>query len=105
MKLQKPTTKTSKPSKRPKGRVTGLSIKDFWVKMFQENESKKLPDTELTKKARAEFPGRGKVVFDAVATVRSRYNHGVMTGGKKPSTQSNPYNKQPKPAKAKKKSA
>ena len=75
------------------GRTTGMSIQNFWCDLFTKNESKKLPDTELTKLAFKEFPGRGKKVFHAVSTIRSRFNRGLMTQGVRPKLHSSPHNR------------
>lgn len=86
---------------RSEGRTLKLGVNRTWVHLFEENEAlakkgKARADEEITAFLNKEFPDRKSAVFAAVATVRSRYNRGVLTGGKEPKIQSKPYNKEAK---------
>ncbi len=90
------------------GKRLKLGINQTWIHLFQENErlaksDKAKTDAEITEFMYSEFPGRKSKVFAQVATCRSRYNRGVITGGEPPKIQSNPYNKEEKKEKTSKK--
>lgn len=77
---------------------SGRGVNQTWVYLFETNEERKhkWTDEDISELLKKEFPKRKSKVFNAVSTVRSRYNRGVLTGGKKPKIQSSPYNKEEK---------
>jgi hypothetical protein len=97
------------PVKRSEGRTLKLGVVHTWVHLFQENERCKAADrrtdAEITEFLKKEFPERHSKVFEAVATVRSRYNKGLLTKGEVPKTQSSHYNKEEAPKASLKKSS
>jgi len=101
---KKVAVKSEGPVKRIEGKTLKMGVNQTWVHLFQKNETlpgaKRLGDMEISEFLKKEFPDRHSRVFDAVPTVRSRYNRGLLTQGEKPKTQSNPYNKEAAPVKS-----
>lgn len=80
------------------GKKFKLSINHTWVKLFSENEElaakgkKPLTDEKISETLHAEFPGRKTKAFDSVSSVRSRYNHGLLSQDAPPKVKSKAYN-------------
>lgn len=64
------------------GVATGLSVSEYWSKLFVSNSHKRLSDPELVELFRKEFPRRQKV--QPVGRVRSFYNRGLQGFGNPP---------------------
>jgi hypothetical protein len=58
---------------------------ESWVKFLT---TPGLSDAEISRMMKEEFPGRKSAIFDAVQTVRNRYNKGAFTKGEIPKQQS-----------------
>lgn len=90
-------TKVKKQDKRLLGKTTKVGVAATWVHIFEKNEKlpkpKKLTDPKITKFMQSEFPGRKSKVFEAVNTVRCRYNRGILTKCQVPKVQSKQYDR------------
>lgn len=83
---------------RPKGQIVdrsrsgGLSVSEYWVKLFQANERRHQSDARLTEQMLRAFPDRWEsAILYEVNRVRQRYNRGLLTGGRRPRPQSRRY--------------
>lgn len=90
-KVAKKAPKKAEVGKRPVGKKWGLGIVATWVRLFKENTKLKQSDELITKFLFAEFPGRDSAIFNHVATVRTRYNKGLLTKGEVPKVASSAY--------------
>lgn len=83
------------------GKTLGLSIRDTWKHLFQENEKaakgSKKTDEQLQQFMRDEFPGRTGHNFTSpggVQAVRNYYNAGNFDKGEIPEVPSQKYNEE-----------
>ena len=78
---------------RPVGTKSKVGIQETWVKLFEENESRKskLTDEQITERLHAEFPGWETTTFSQVQANRNKYNKGGFNKGVPPKIQSKSY--------------
>lgn len=79
------------------GVTSGLSVREYWAQLFVKNAKAKLTDGELARAIRTEFPRPGRAVPKdhteaGIPKVRSWYNNGGCTEGKRPKVQALQYN-------------
>ena len=88
-----------------KSKSKGLGVCEMWVELFELNElrfydrnfKKVLSDEQITKAMLKAFPERrDSKILHLPNKVRSRYNRGILTHGKKPKIQSCKYIKNSK---------
>lgn len=73
---------TTVPGPRLVGTVSGLGIKETWVKVFEDNFKNKLTDKQITALMHKNYPDRNSPTFEKPRIHRSMYNRGVLTDSK-----------------------
>jgi len=74
-----------------RGKIHNKKIQETWVLLFKNNTRDRLTDAQISLQMKAEFPGRNSKIFEAVGTVRSRFNRGILTNGVIPKVKSVRY--------------
>jgi len=74
-----------------RGKIHNKRVQETWALLFKNNTRDRLTDAQISLQMKAEFPERKSKVFEAVGTVRSRYNKGLLTNGVIPKVKSVRY--------------
>ena len=73
-------TDSNNPAKGATGKSSGLTVREAWVHVFEENQRRapdeRMTDEQISEYMKGEFPDMDSVAFDRVTIARGKYNRG-----------------------------